>query len=40
MCLKDFDSGVNYCAGDDEHKEMMPTCSAENNHLTEKQQSV
>ena len=40
MCLKDFDSGVNYCAGDDVHKEIMPTCFAENNDLTEKQQSV
>ena len=27
-------------AGDDVHKEIMPTCFAENNHLTEKQQSV
>jgi len=40
MCLKDFDSGVNYCAGDDVHKEIMPICFAANNHLTEKQQSV
>ena len=40
MCLNDFDSGVNYSAGDDVHKEIMPTCFAENNDLTEKQQSV
>ena len=40
MCLYDFDSGVNYCAGDDVNNEMMPTCSAENDHLTEKRQSV